>query len=136
MVMTQHAGLADRVRRYGNFCYGARKRCMHDDVGYNYRMPNVSAALGLGQFRRIDQILEKKRAIHERYTRNLSDVPGFHIPVVRPWAKSVMWMFNAYLGPEFGMTRDELARRLHEQGIETRESFIPINMQKVFLDRG
>ncbi|MBI3544758.1 MAG: DegT/DnrJ/EryC1/StrS family aminotransferase [Deltaproteobacteria bacterium] len=137
MVTTNDKALADRVRRFGNFCYGDKQKFMHDDVGYNYRLSNMSAALGLGQFRRLEQILERKREIHARYQKNLTGVRGFNIPAIRPWAKSVMWMFNVYLTPsEFGMTRDELCRNLAEMGIETREAFVPINKQKVFLSKG
>lgn len=136
MVVTNNPQIAETVRSYGNFCYGKNQKFMHEGIGYNYRMPNISAALGLGQLQRIDEILKKKQQIYNRYKNNLKDVKGFHIPKIMPWAKSVMWMFNAYLSPEFGITRDVLMQKLKQEGIETRESFVPINKQKVFLRRG
>lgn len=136
MVVTNSPALAEKVRNYGNFCYGKQQKFMHEDIGYNYRLSNISSALGLGQFHRIDKIIENKRYIYERYKKNLSGLHGFHIPVIRPWAKSVMWMFNAYLSSEFGITRDELMQKLKSRGVETREAFVPINKQKIFLEKG
>ena len=136
MVVTNSLSLADKVRSYGNLCYGKKQRFMHEGIGYNYRLSNISAALGLGQFRRIDKILERKRYIYERYKKKLENLQGFHIPVISAWAKSVMWMFNAYLSSEFGISRDQLMDELKNNGIETREAFVPINKQNVFLERG
>lgn len=136
MVVTNSVSLAEKVRDYGNFCYGKEKKFMHEGIGYNYRLSNMSAALGLGQLRRIDTILERKRYIYEYYKNKLRGLEGFHIPVVRPSVKSVMWMFNACLDSEFGISRDELMEELKHKEIEIRESFIPINKQKVFLEKG
>ena len=68
--------------------------------------------------------------------KKLENLQGFHIPVISAWAKSVMWMFNAYLSSEFGISRDQLMDELKNNGIETREAFVPINKQNVFLERG
>lgn len=136
MIVTNSSELMEKARNYGNFCYGKTQKFMHDGIGYNYRLPNVSAAMGLGQLKRIDKILRGKQRIYNRYKRNLEGVRGFHIPLVMPWAKNVMWMFNAYLSPEFGLTRDDLMKILKERGIETREAFVPVNKQKVFLSKG
>lgn len=136
MVVTDLPELADKVRDYGNFCYGKNQKFMHEDIGYNYRMSNINAAIGLGQLERIDDILERKRYIYERYQRNLEGTPGLHIPKVRPWAKSVMWMFNVHLDEEYRLTRDQLRQELRERGVETREAFVPLNRQKVFLEKG
>lgn len=136
MAVTNSLELMEKIRSYGNFCYGKKQKFMHDGIGYNYRLPNVSAAIGLGQLKRIDKVLKRKRYIYERYKKNLKGLNGFHIPVIMPWAQNVMWMFHAYLSPEFGITRDNLMQTLKENGIETRESFVPVNKQKVFLEKG
>jgi perosamine synthetase len=136
MVLTNNESLANYVRSHGNFCYGKINKFMHEGIGYNYRMPNISAALGLGQLQRIDSILAKKAEIYNRYNENLRDFSGFNIPKIRPWAKSVMWMFNVSLTSEFPISRDELMFELKNIDIETRESFVPINMQKIFLEQG
>lgn len=136
MAVTNSSELAGKLRDIGNFFYGKKQKFMHQDIGYNFRMPNVSAAMGLGQFRRIDRILARKREIHEMYRERLDNVPGLALPVSRPWADSVMWMFNAALTPEFGLSRDEFMAMMGERGIEVRESFVPINRQTVFLAKG
>lgn len=136
MSVTNSEELAEKLRNYGNFCYGKKQKFMHEGIGYNYRLPNVSAAMGLGQLHRIEEILTRKQEIRKRYISNLENVKGFHIPVIRTWAKSAMWMFNAYLSPEFGITRDKLMLELGKRGIETREAFVPVNKQKVLLEKG
>ncbi len=136
MVTTNDAALAERARQCANFYYGKKQKFMHEDVGFNYRLPNVSAAMALGQLRRIDRILADKERIATHYRRRLAGVRGLRVPVTRPWAKPVLWMFNLAVEREFPLGRDELMAQLAERGIETREAFIPINRQKVFLERG
>jgi perosamine synthetase len=136
MVVTNSGDLADKVRDYGNFCYGKVQKFMHEGIGYNYRMSNINAAVGLGQCQRLDAILQRKQYIYERYRRNLEGTPGFHIPTIRPWAKSVMWMFNAHVDSPYKLTRDELMQELRGRGVETREAFVPLNRQKIFREQG
>ncbi len=136
MALTDSPELAARLRGIGNFSYGRKQKFMHEGIGYNYRMSNVSAAMGLGQFRRIEKILARKREIHALYLERLAGLPGLALPAIRPWAESVLWMFNAALEPEFGMDRDRFMAAMGEQGIEVREAFVPINRQQVFLERG
>jgi len=135
MVTTNDPALAEAARQCSNFYYGKKQKFMHEDVGYNYRMPNVSAAMGLGQLRRIDAIHARKRQIAEHYRRRLAGVAGLRLPVTRPWSSPVLWMFN--LAPDrcFSLGRDALTAQLAARGIETREAFVPLNRQKVFLER-
>jgi perosamine synthetase len=136
MVVTNSADLADKVRDYGNFCYGKEQKFMHEGIGYNYRLSNINAAIGVGQLQRIDSILARKQYIYRRYKGNLEGAPGLCLPKIRPWAKSVMWMFNAHVEPPYRLTRDELRQALKEKGIETREAFVPLNRQKIFIEKG
>jgi len=136
MVLTDDDDLAQKARAYGNFCYGKENRFNHDGIGYNYRMSNLNAALGLGQLQRIDEILQKKKSIYDRYVKNLKGLPGFRIPKIRANSESVLWMFNAHLTEDFGLTRNQLLAALKEKGIETREAFVPLNLQKTFLQMG
>ena len=109
---------------------------MHEDIGFNYRLPNISAALGLGQFENIQAVFKDKERIYKRYKNNLENVKGINIPVVREWAtKYIMWVFNLYLDNNFPITRDELTKKLKEKNIDTRDAFVPINQQKILIDK-
>lgn len=136
MVVTNSESIAKTVRDYGNFCYGKDQKFMHGGIGFNYRMPNVSAAMGLGQLERIDEIFEKRQWIYDNYLSNLSDVQGLHIPIIEKWADTKMWMFNVHISNEFGITRNELKNKLGECDIEVREAFVPVNKQKVLIKEG
>ena len=136
MVVTNSKELAEKARSLKNLSYGKVNRFMHDDIGFNYRLPNISAALGLGQFFRKDKIFSEKKRIYDRYKKNLEKVKGGNIPIVKEWAtKYIMWVFNIYLDKNFSITRDQLCERLAEQNIETRNAFVPINKQKVLVKK-
>ena len=136
LVVTNSSELAEKAKSLKNLAYGKIDKFMHDDVGFNYRLPNISAAMGLGQFENIDQIIKEKERIYKQYVKNLKDIKGINIPVVRNWvSKYIMWVFNLYLDSEFPITRDELVKKLTENNIDTRNAFVPINKQKVLIDK-
>ena len=132
MITTNSEKLADKARDLKNLCYGKNNKFMHTGIGFQFRMSNVSAAMGLGQLSQINEIFEKKKKIDERYKKNLAGIKGLNIPEISKHTnKYIMWVFNLYLDNKFGITRDELAIKLKELNIETREAFVPVNMQKV-----
>jgi perosamine synthetase len=132
MITTNSDELAEKARGLKNLCYGKVNKFMHEDIGFNYRLSNVSAAMGLGQLSKISEIFEEKKRIDLRYKKNLKNIKGLNIPEIdRHTTKFIMWVFNLYLDDSFGISRDELTRKLKELNIETREAFVPVNMQKV-----
>ena len=136
MVVTNSKELAEKARRLKNLSYGKVNRFMHDDIGFNYRLPNISAALGLGQFLQKDKIFSEKKRIYDRYKKNLEKVKGVKIPLVREWVtRYIKWVFNVYLDKNFPITRDQLVKMLREKNIETRNAFVPINKQKVLIKK-
>jgi len=136
IVVTNSSELAEKASSLKNLAYGKVDKFMHEDIGFNYRLANISAAMGLGQFESIDKIIVEKDRIYQRYLRNLKDVEGVNIPVVRPWVtKYIMWVFNLYLDEKFTLSRDELVKKLSEEGIETRNAFVPINKQQVLIKK-
>ena len=136
MVVTNSKELAEKARSLKNLSYGKVNRFMHDDIGFNYRLPNISAALGLGQFFQRDKIFSEKKRIYDRYKKNLEKVKGVKIPLVREWVtRYIMWVFNVYLDKNFPITRDQLIKMLREKNIETRNAFVPINKQKVLIKK-
>ena len=136
MLVTNSKKLADKARSLKNLSYGKKNRFLHDDIGFNYRLPNVSAALGLGQFYEKDKIFLEKERIYNRYKKNLESVKGVNIPLIREWVtKYIMWVFNLYLDENFPVKRDELVQKLEEENIETRNAFVPINKQKILINK-
>ena len=136
MVVTNSDKIAEKASSLKNLSYGKTNRFMHEDIGFNYRLPNISAALGLGQFENIQSVFEEKERIYTRYKNNLLEIKGINIPHIRDWvSKYVMWVFNIYLDNNFPVSRDGLTKILKDKNIETRNAFVPINKQKVLLNK-
>jgi|TARA_B110000259_G_scaffold182897_1_gene227246 perosamine synthetase len=136
MVVTNSDEIGEKAKSLKNLSYGKINKFMHDDIGFNYRLPNISAALGLGQFENIQTVFEEKERIYKRYKNNLSNVKGINIPVVRDWvSKYIMWVFNIYLDDKFPIDRDALTKILKDKKIETRDAFVPINKQQILIDK-
>ena len=136
MVVTNDRALAERCRSLKNLGFNRERRFLHDAVGFNYRMTNPQAAIGLAQLERIDEYVERRRAHARRYNELLRDVAGVTLPVERPWARNVYWMYGILVDEAFGCTRDELRAALAERGVETRTFFIPMHEQPVFHGMG
>ena len=132
MIVTDDKGLADRARSLRNLAFG-KPRFMHEEIGYNYRMTNLQAGIGLAQLRRIERVISVKRRIAHSYSAGLSGVQGLRLPVEREYARNVYWMYCVVVDPEFGMTRDELATWLYKNGVDTRTMFCPMNLQPSLL---
>ena len=136
MIVTNSKELAAKAKSLKNLSYGKINRFMHEDIGFNYRLPNISAAIGLGQFLQKEKIFDEKERIYTRYKKNLEKINGIKIPVIKEWVtKYIMWVFNIYLDKNFPITRDQLCEKLAEQNIETRNAFVPINKQKVLVKK-
>jgi len=136
MVVTNSPQIAERAKSLKNLAYGKINKFMHEDIGFNYRLPNISAALGLGQFENINNVFKEKERIYNRYKKNLENIKGVNIPAIRKWAtKYIMWVFNLYLDDNFPITRDELTKKLKDKNIDTRDAFVPINQQKILIDK-
>jgi perosamine synthetase len=132
MVTTNDAELARVARRLRDHAFSDERHFWHKYVGFNYRMTNLQAAIGLAQTERLDALVEIRRTNAARYSRALSKIPGLTLPIERPWARNVYWMYGVLVEDAFGISRDELRRRLARRGIETRTFFIPIHVQPVY----
>ncbi|MBI3456862.1 MAG: DegT/DnrJ/EryC1/StrS family aminotransferase [Candidatus Rokubacteria bacterium] len=132
MVTTNDAELARVARRLRDHAFSDERHFWHKYLGFNYRMTNLQAAVGLAQTERLDEFVEIRRRNAARYTKALSKIPGLTPPVERPWARNVYWMYGVLVEDEFGVSRDELRRRLARRGIETRTFFIPMHLQPIY----
>ena len=137
MLTTKDGALADKMRSLRSLAFGRRLRFMHEDIGYNYRLTNLQAAIGLAQLTRIESIISAKRRLAERYRKRLSEVKGLQLPIEKDYARNIYWMYHLVVHSEkFGSSKDALVSSLSSAGIETRDSFIPYNDQEIFIRRG
>lgn len=136
MVLTSDPILAEKLRGLRNLCFRPERRFYHTELGYNYRLTNVQAAMGLAQLERFDQILEKKRWMGREYTKRLSALKVLQLPVEKPWARQVYWMYGLVLDESTGMDAQEFAKRLRAAGVDTRPFFLGMHEQPVFHQRG
>ena len=136
MVVTDDKALAEKARSDRNLAFQSKRRFYHEDLGFNFRLTNLQAAVGLAQLERIDQIVAQKRQMGSEYTRRLKDVAGLQLPVEESWARNVYWMYGVVLDESRGMNALELASRLLERGVETRPFFLGMHEQPVFHKRG
>jgi perosamine synthetase len=136
MLVTNDERIADNARRLKDQAYSREKRFLHTDIGFNYRMTNIQAAIGLAQFERIDELVEKRRKNARLYNDLLKDAAGITLPVEKEWAKNVYWMYSILIQSEFGMTVDDLMKKLGGKGIQTRSFFVPMHQQPAFNNLG
>jgi perosamine synthetase len=108
-------------------------RFVHRFVGFNYRLTNIQAAIGLAQVEKAAEKIEKRRWIAHTYNELLRGVPGIQTPYEAEWAKNVYWMYGILIDEEeFGRSKTEVVAGLHQAGIDTRDFFYPMHQQPVF----
>jgi len=135
MVVTSNRKIADKIRLFRDHGMQKDRRYWHPVLGYNYRMTNIQAALGVAQMEKIDLILDKKRQIAEIYSENLRNIDGLRLPNELEWAKCVFWLYTVLIDQDiFGISRDQLMLRLKKQGIETRPLFPPVHSQPIYAN--
>ncbi|MEZ4865293.1 MAG: DegT/DnrJ/EryC1/StrS family aminotransferase [Caldilineaceae bacterium] len=127
MVTTDDADLAARCRMLRDHGMPPARRYWHDEVGFNYRMTNLQAAVGVAQMARIEEFIARKREIAQQYSAALADLPGVTLPVERPDYTNVYWMYSILVDTPYPLTRDELMVALHEQNIDSRPFFYPLD---------
>ncbi len=138
MAVTDDPKINDRLRYLKNLCFplSDARSYSHDEIGFNYRMSNLHAAIGCAQLERVAEYVAMRRCNARRYNDRLREIPGLRLPIERPWAKNTYWMYGIACDKEFGITRDELADKLAAAGVETRSFFKPMHEQKAIVAHG
>jgi perosamine synthetase len=127
MVVTNNASAAAQMNLLKNHGMDPTRRYWHPVVGYNYRMTNVAAAIGLAQLEKVDWQLARRRQVVSWYRSTLGDASRFGWQKERDCNRAVWWMFSIAPGDDSPTPRDEIMGRLHERGIETRPMVYPIH---------
>ncbi len=137
MILTDDEGLAAKCRSLRNLCFQTKKRFVHEDLGWNFRMSNLQAALGVAQLERLDEFVARKRSMGKLYTRLLADVPGLQLPLSSvEYAENIYWVYGLLLQEQVAFDAEEAMRRLRALGVETRPFFWPMHEQPVFRRSG
>ena len=135
MVVTNNKELADKAKRLRNHAFG-EPRFLHKELGYNYRMTNIQAAIGVAQMERADALVQARINNAKLYNKLLMNVEGITLPPEAPWAKNVYWMYSIMVEDDFGMSMPKLREELYKKGIDTRTFFIPMHKQPVYINGG
>ncbi|RYG02796.1 MAG: DegT/DnrJ/EryC1/StrS family aminotransferase [Chitinophagaceae bacterium] len=133
MVMTNDDKLATRLAYLRNLAFG-KPRFIHQDAGFNFRLTGMQAALGVSQLSRIDETLEKKRAIAAKYNEKLRDISWLELPVEKDYAKNVYWMYCIVLTEKSGYNKDAFMKYLSENDVDTRSFFCPMDLQPFIIE--
>ena len=136
MLVTDDERLAERCRSLRNLCF-QKKRFVHDELGYNFRMTNMQAALGMAQTERLPEFVSRKRHMGKLYTELLSAVQGIQLPLSKKeYAENIYWVYGLILNDEVSFDAEEAMRRLANKDVGTRPFFWPMHEQPVFRSRG
>lgn len=133
MITTNDEAMARKIRLLKNHGMDPARRYWHPVVGYNFRMTNIQAAIGLAQVERVGWQLERRRELVSWYAEDLAGMPEITWQREKRWARHVWWMFTAVLGDRFG-DREAIMVRLKERGIETRGVVYPMHQLPPYQD--
>lgn len=129
MLVTNDPSLAEKARILRDHAMSPEQRFWHLYVGFNYRMTNLQAAIGVAQLERIDELLDTRRRMARLYSEFLSGTQGIRLHPEAAWARNVFWLYSVLIEDEFGISRDELMAGLRANGIDSRPFFYPIHIQ-------
>lgn len=137
MVLTDEPKLAERCRSLRNLCFQHGKRFVHEELGYNFRITNLQAAVGVAQLERTAESVARKRRIGARYNRLLTAASWLELmPVATDFAENIYWAYGIVLADDVPFDAEEAMRRLAGKHIGTRPFFWPMHEQPVFQRMG
>ncbi|MGB3905975.1 MAG: DegT/DnrJ/EryC1/StrS family aminotransferase [Anaerolineae bacterium] len=134
MVVTNDAGLAAKVHQLKGQGVDPNRRYWFPIVGYNYRLTNIAAAIGLAQLEKAHWHIARRREIAAQYARHLEASPGIGLQAEKPWGHNVYWMTSVVLDEHCPLSRDTMMARLADAGIETRPFFYPMHTLPMYRD--
>ncbi len=137
MILTDDDELAETCRSLRNLCFQGNKRFVHERLGWNLRMTNMQAALGVAQLERLDEFVSRKREMGKRYTEMLSDCRGVQLPLPRTdYAENIYWVYGIVIDEPRGVDVTHVMQQLAEKGVGTRPFFYPMHQQPVLRGMG
>ena len=137
MIVTDNFKIAEKCRSLRNICFNNTRRFLHYDLGWNYRLTNLQAAVGLAQLEKLNRFIIKKRSIGKIYNKGLSKIKIFTTPLdKKKYAKNIYWVYGILIkkNPRFSM--EFLMNELKKNKIETRNFFFPLHKQPILKKMG
>jgi perosamine synthetase len=132
MVLTRDEGIARRLRSLTTQARGDALEYVHDEIGFNYRLTNIQAALGVAQLEQLEGFVENKRATAAHYRERLAGLPGLTLFTEAAWARSTYWMTSVLLDVLLCPDVRPLLRQLNAAGVGARPLWRPLNLQPAF----
>src|SRR3990167_6338493 len=133
MVVSNDKDFADLCRNLKDVSFSTERHFWHKRLGYNFRMTNLQAAIGVAQTERYDQLVARHQSLRNSYVEGLSTIPGLSFQPQADWASSSCWMIGIEVDEsKFGMSRDQLRVELAKKGVETRTYFVPMHLQPLY----
>ena len=123
MALARDADLHRKMQQLRDHGVSLARKYWHDYPGFNYRMTNIQAAIGLAQMERIGDFLDMRERIFARYKEHLKDLPGLQMQTIKPGYSAINWLFTVAVTPEFPHSRDALMEILKKRGIDSRPFF-------------
>jgi perosamine synthetase len=138
MIVTDDESLFRRCQSLRNLCFQPNKRFVHEEIGWNMRMTNLQAAIGTAQLERLDEFVERKRAMGRLYTELLSDVQELvQLPLKETnFARNIYWVYGVVLKNNIPLNAEIVMKELGERGVGTRPFFYPMHLQPVLKRKG
>jgi perosamine synthetase len=133
MILTDNISLADECRKLRNLYFQENNRFVHEKLGWNYRMSNLQAAVGVAQLEQLDLFIKKKRYIGELYSNLLSRLKNVQLPLTKTdYATNIYWVYGIVLKSELKFNAKEVMKKMTNEGIGCRPFFYPMHLQPVF----
>jgi len=137
MVVTNDEIIADTLRGLRNLCMQAPRRFIHERLGWNMRMTNMQAAVGVAQLERLEEFVSRKRDMGRYYLAGLKNLPGVQLPKeFTSYAENIFWVFGLVLEDSIEFDANEIMNRLAAFGVGTRPFFWPMHQQPVLKRMG
>lgn len=139
MVLMNDESIYKRAKGYRNLCFSddPKMRFIHEDIGWNYRMTNLQAALGVAQLENIEKSIEKKRFIGNSYNKLLKDIKNINLPIINTdYCENIYWVYPITIKNECPKSVDQITDELKKKEIGTRPFFYPMHKQPVFNKSG
>lgn len=137
MILTDNEDLAIKCRELRNLSFIPPRRFIHEELGWNFRMTNLQAALGVAQLERLDEFIIKKRKIGEWYNELLADIPHIQLPLKRTdFSENIYWVYGVLINKDISLNAIDVMEKLNKLGIGTRPFFYPMHQQPVFQKCG
>ncbi len=137
MIVTNDDQLAEECRSLRNLCFQPQKRFVHERLGWNLRMTNLQAAVGLAQIERLDEFVTRKRRMGTRYSEMLAGLPGVELPIrSKDYADNIYWVYGVVLEESLNLDAETVIQRLSRMGVGCRPFFCPMHMQPVLRRMG